>query len=884
MRLAAIVAGAMALSVWAGEQDADALIKELSGEAEAVKRTAAEWEAAHAKALDALLPQLGSQKPDVRGESQRLYEKICWRASRPSAEAERAAAVKAILSRLRPETPKAALIALLERLEDIGREESVAAIAKLLDAKEGELPSLREHARRALVTNPSPKAVDALRAALGRADSAEWRVALANALGQRRDKAAVPALIKLVKDDSQGVKLAAVEALARIGDKGAASLIAGVSKGAPPRVWRTAIASYLLLADRLVEDGDKAAALKLYQNLLEAEGHVRSAALIGVGRAGGVAELAAIFEALASNDSESRSAATMALGLLPAETVRAAATEKLKTASPELKVVLIRLLTAKGDKGVLPLLMSSAGDPAEGVRIAAYEGLATLGDESAMPTLLAALAKAQGKELEAARSAAARIPGHAATSAIVKALAGGETPFRLEVIRTLAARKDEAAIPALLAAAEDKEDAIRGEALRALAAFAGEKALPGLVGLLLKASHKDRPAAERAVVAAAGRVEDEAKRADAVLAALPKADVPARGALLRILGRLGGRAALEAVRSALKDANAEVREAALRALADWPDASVAADLLALAKAAESLPHHVLALRGLLRILALPTAPAVEERLRLLGEAMAAARRPEEKKEVLGAFGAIASPEALRQAEKFLADEALRAEAAAAAVKIAGSLIGSQPDAAKAALKKLLDSPLTDDLKRQAQDALAQIEKFEDYITAWEVSGPYTRSGKDGPALHDIPFPPEAHLAQPPAAVDKGVTWELIPPGGGEKQFLPFHMDLIKKLGQRDNAAAYLRTNLWSPEDQKARLEFGSDDGAKVWLNQALVLNVNQPRSFQPGKDVVEVALKKGWNPLLVKVWNGTGHWGMAARLRRPDGSRLDGLRAALKTE
>ncbi|MBM4030861.1 MAG: hypothetical protein FJ291_03650 [Planctomycetes bacterium] len=877
MRFAAFAVLAMASAARAGEPEADSLIKELRGEGEAVKRSAAEWEAAHAKLLDALLPQLGSEKPDVRGESQRLYEKLCWRASRPGAEAERSAAVKAILARLKPELPKPAILTLLERLENIGGEECVAAVAKFLDAKDAEPPFVREAARCALLKNPSPKAIEALRDALAQAGSPEWRAGLVNALGERRDRAAMPALIKLAADESQPVRLAAIEALARIGDKAAANILARASKGAPPRLWRAAIASYLLLADRLVEQGDKAGALKLYQNLLEAEDYVKCGALIGVGRAGGPAEMSAIFESLADRDAEIRAAAMMALELMPPEAVKAAATDKLKSAAPELKVVLLKLLAARGEKGMLPILVAAASDADEGARIAAYEGVAKLGDESVVPALVAALSKAQGKELEAVRNAAARIPGEPTTRALVKAMEGAATPLRVELLRTLAARKDAAAVPALLKAAEDKEDAVRSEAFKALGAYAGEEALPGLVGLLIKADDKDRAAAERAVIAACGRAKDEEKRADAVLATLPKAEGPARGALLRVLGKLGGKRALEAVRGGLKDANAEVKEAALRALADWPDGSVAPDLLEVAKGTESVQHHVLALRGCLRVLALPGERSADERLKLLAGAMRAARRPDEKKEALAAMGNVPSPEALKAVEPFLDDEALKAEAAVAAVKIASALTGSAPEAAKAALKKLLDAAPNDDVKKQAQEALNQLDKFEDYITAWEVSGPYTKSGKDGQGLHDVVFTPEEADA-------KGVKWEIIPPGGGERQFFPFHMDLIKKLGDKQNSVAYLRTNVFSPDDQKAQLEFGSDDGAKVWLNGAVVLNVPQPRSFAVASDKAVIALKKGWNAILVKVWNGGGHWGMAARLRRPDGSRLDGLRAALKAE
>jgi HEAT repeat protein len=867
------------LAAVAGEAKVDDLIKELEGEGEAVKRSAGEWEAAHAKILTTLLPKFGSENLDERQDAQRAYERICWRASRPGADAERAAACTAMVAALKPELPKPSLLFLLQELERIGREEAVEALARFLDSEDLEQPTIRESARRALLTNPSPKAVEALRAAVGRAEDPLWRVGLINALAARRDRASVPAFIKLAQDKGQDqvVRSAALEGLGAIGDKEAASVIAGATKGVTGRPWRVAIVSYLLLADRLVEQGDKAGALKLYSNLLEAEEYVKCGAIIGVGRAGGTNELPTIFAALGDADAEIRGAAMTALDMMPVEAVRAAIVEKAKSASPGLKAVLLKVLASKGDKSVVPTFVAFAADPDEAVRIAACEGLAALGDEAAIPPLIAALGKAKDKELQAVQSALARVPGKAATDALVKAMAGAETGLGSQILRTLAARKDPVAIPALLKFAEDKEPAIRSEAFKALGSFAGEEALEPLVGLLVKADEKDRDAAEKAIAAVCGRIQDEEKRAAPLLAAFSKSEGPVKGALLRVLGRLGGKKALEAVRAALKDANAEIKDAALRALAEWPDASVAADLLDAAKGTDNLAHHVLALRGCLRVLALPGERSADEKLKLLAGAMKAARRPDEKKEILGAMGTIVSLDALKQVEPFLADETLKAEAAIASVKIASGLAGAQPDAAKAALKKLLDAAPSDDVKRQAQEALNQLDKFEDYITAWEVAGPYTAQGKDGPALHDVAFPPEQADA-------KGVVWEVIPPGGGEKQFYPFHMDLVKKFGAKENVAAYLRTNVWSPEDQKAQLEFGSDDGAKVWLNGALVLNAGQPRSFAVAGDKVEVALKKGWNAILVKVWNGGGHWGAAARLRKADGSQLPGLRAAIKQE
>ena len=61
--------------------------------------------------------------------------------------------------------------------------------------------------------------------------------------------------------------------------------------------------------------------------------------------------------------------------------------------------------------------------------------------------------------------------------------------------------------------------------------------------------------------------------------------------------------ALDAVRAALKkeDLTAEVKDAAVRTLSEWPDAAPADDLLALVNTSSNQTHKVLALRGYIRM-------------------------------------------------------------------------------------------------------------------------------------------------------------------------------------------------------------------------------------------------------------------------------------------
>ena len=100
----------------------------------------------------------------------------------------------------------------------------------------------------------------------------------------------------------------------------------------------------------------------------------------------------------------------------------------------------------------------------------------------------------------------------------------------------------------------------------------------------------------------------------------------------------------------------------------------------------------------------------------------------------------------------------------------------------------------------------------------------------------------------------------------------------------DNRTAYLFTRLHSPEAQPVRLETGSDDGLKVWLNGEVILANNALRGCRRGADVVPANLQAGWNELLLKVTNNGGGWAACLRVRAPDGSQLEDVEAKAELE
>jgi len=704
--MAAVVLAGVPAGLCAEGPDVGELTRELTGEKPTASRTAGQLDAVYAQVLDALMPDMGSDDVGKSSGPQGTLERIAFQASRPGADADRAACAKALAARLGPDVPAPARVWVLRQIQRIGRAEVVAQVARVLRDKDA---LVRESARRALRENPSPQANDALQKALASAAPA-WRVAVINALADRRDPSNLQALLKEAQSDNDDVRSAAVVGLAKLGEKSAGGAIAAAMTTGSAAARRIATDSYLLLADALADKGDKAAALGIYKTMLPGEGHLKCAGLIGIGRAGGVAELPALFEALADRDIKVRGAGIEALTLMPGKPVADAIAAKARTAGPETKPSLLLALARRGDKGAGAIFLAAAEEADEAVKVEAVRGLGVVGGTTAVPVLLK-VAATTGTPQQAARESLQRIEAAGVDRALLAAMNEKDPAIRTEVIRALAARLVTTATPALLKAAQDTDGGVRNEALKALGAVAGTDSLPAVAALLLKAPDDgSRNEAASALARIAGREADPEKPAGPILKALASADGPAKLSLLGVAGRVGGRKLLGAVRAAVKDKDPKVQDAAVRALADWPDAAAADDLLGVAKSAPNETLQVIAIRGFIRVVRMRSDRPAADSAKMLAAGLAAAKRPEEKKQALGALGEVRDILALQAVVPCMADNALKEEAARAAVRIGRDVWSKDLDAAKAAMQKALDASKNDDTRRQAREVLDRIEQ------------------------------------------------------------------------------------------------------------------------------------------------------------------------------
>lgn len=583
-----------------------------------------------------------------------------------------------------------------------------------------------------------------------------------------------------------------------------------------------------------------------------------------------------VIDALKSNDPAMQAGAIALVRDIPGREITEALAKHLPNLPPAGQVQLLSAFADRADAAALPAVIKASDSADESVRIAALKAVGQLGDASSVSLLSGRAAQTSGEEQKAARESLYRLRGQQVDQAILAAIPSAQPDVKIELIQSVGERNIVPGIPVLLETAKDADpstplrDKVQRESFKVLKMVADAKFLPALVELLIKTkSQSVRGEAEKTVAAVAHKIEQKDRQAEAVLAALAQVvDVEARCSLLSVLGRIGDNSALPELRKVLADDDAKIQDAAIRALSDWPNPAPVDDLLKVAKTSDNQVHRILALRGFVRLLGLETGRPAEEMIELYQQAMRLAPDVPEKRKVLSGLANTKSLAALEMAATCLQDSSLQQEAEVAVVKIAEGIYGSYPEKTKEVLAKIMQTSKSDSLREQAQNVINQIGRFEDYITAWQISGPYTQQGADGTQLFDVAFAPEK---PDPSSAD----WQIMP--AGTNQDRPWLMELDRALGG-DNRAAYLRTNVWSDKSRKVLLELGSDDGIKVWLNGQIVHANNATRPASPGQDKVEVTLKQGWNPLLLKVTQGGGEWAVCARLRQLDGSKLDGLK------
>lgn len=376
---------------------------------------------------------------------------------------------------------------------------------------------------------------------------------------------------------------------------------------------------------------------------------------------------------LRDNDKDIRA---LALEQVRTGAAGAAATEafagQLPRLAPEAQVALLSALADRGDGAARSQVLETlAATKSDEVKIAATAAIGALGEPNDARLLVEILKAAPTAQHSAARRSLIRLGGEAVSPLVAAELKTSAPRLRVGLIEILAARRGVETIPEILACAVDADATVRAAAMTALGQLAGPDDVSAMVrGVLAAEPGREREAAEKSVMFVCQRIAEPDRRAEPLLAAMAELDEEDRLTLLSTLGRVGGPGALKWIEATLAEPDAKRHELGLRALCNWPDASIAPRLIELAETDESRPNRIRALRALMRVAPLTDGRSDAERLALLKRAMTMAGRDEERLLALDRARAIRTPESLRFIAPYMVQPACAEQACLSIVELA----------------------------------------------------------------------------------------------------------------------------------------------------------------------------------------------------------------------
>jgi len=548
----------------------------------------------------------------------------------------------------------------------VGSDAAIPALAKLLgDAESSHM------ARYALGRLPGPAADRALLDALAKVDDS-LKVGMIDTLGRRGCKSAVAPAVKLLAGKNETLAIAALSALSRIDSPQAVDAIAKTRKTASGKIKLAATDAYLSSAKR----GTPQQAAIIYTELLGPSQPVmcRIAALNGLASAtSGSKTTALLIGTMSDKNPMIRQVAIAALRDVKDPGATKAIANEMTKQDPQTQAVLVNVLSTRGDRSALPIVVKTATEASGPVRTAAIVGLATIGEPSTVGLLatLAVEAK-ESHDKTAAHNSLISMPAKGVNKAVAACIPRSKPPVRAELIRALGLRQASECMGAVVKSVSDSDSSVRVEAMKSLKALARPEHLPVLVKLMTTTTDdKVRAEAQTTILAATLKIKDGKNPVAALLAADKKVTRPeVKISLFRTMGMIGHDDAIGTLTAGVKNKDAGVKDAAIRAMSLWPSAAPMKTLAEVAAdKSSSQTHRILALRGYISMIDKQLSLSDDQIMGDYSKAIALASRLDEKRLVLSKLSGFRSRSALKLAESLSADKDLKRDAEGAVQRI-----------------------------------------------------------------------------------------------------------------------------------------------------------------------------------------------------------------------
>lgn len=587
----------------------------------------------------------------------------------------------------------------------IGSKAAVPALTRLLADEK-----YNHAARYALETIPDRSVESALREQLpnlqGRA-----LIGVLGSLGVRRDSKAVPLMVRFLNHADPEVVQATARALGSIATTDAVRALQAVLPTVTAANRPAVCEGLLRSAERWAAGGKLKRAITVYQALAlqpEVASQVRAAAVRGEIMARGAAAGPLIQQSLRGSDYEVFAIAVRSVLEIRKPEITRVLADALLQLTADRQLVAIPALGRLGDDCAVAVLLplTKTGDTA--LRTAAIRAAASTGKPAVVPALVQLLGDGKREIVDVAQDGLAGITDPAAAAAVVQLFQRPEAAMRVQAAELAGRRRMQSTMPMLFKAASDPVAEVRVAALKPLGELAGTADLPRLLDLMFDhGTARELELFGKAISSVSLRSGDAAAATAAILPALSRAPLAPKVELVTVLGTIGGKSALEAVWQALSDSHPAVHAAALRALADWPDASVMPVLQQFISTTKDAEDRAVAFGGFVRATRESTLSNAEK-LTAMKSAATLATQVEQKRLVLAGMGDIPTLDSFQAVVSYLGEPDLAEDASASAVRIAAKLNRAVAAEVVPGLQRVLQVAKTESVLEKARTRVQQL--------------------------------------------------------------------------------------------------------------------------------------------------------------------------------
>lgn len=533
--------------------------------------------------------------------------------------------------------------------------------------------------------------------------------------------------ISCYENGNEGVKKAALAALALGGTEGAFTVLDDAAKKASYRWEPTCSVSSLLLYARTIGLKGNTKKMESITKTIIANcnkpesNNYRLSAMAVITEVKKEAALPMLLKAINDPDIAVRGGVVRLALSLDGQEVTKKWIAKYAKASEQAKPDIVYMLGERGDALAVPLIYKAMEDKNSAISSEAVTALAKLRKGDAVDPILSWIQRCSDKEgLNSAAAALTTILNSTNIDKVAAQLKQSEGFATKTLINLISWSGEKSYFETVLPYASSSDLAVRATALKALKKLAAEKDQTILIKMIVSSVERsETEALQEALAIAANSGTSIEKRSDEILASLTRGD--SKEKLIPVLAVTGGDKALGYVLNEFENGNADLRDICFSTLSGWKDYSASEALYKIC-ASENKTFGKAAFDAYIR--QIESAPVTDDNRLLLYKKIAFyALYPDSRAVMVDNAGSIHSYPAFFFVLKYLDDEDVNvaAQAAQALSNIAlpydGGKTGLYGDIIKKGLERsleLISGPESDYDKEKIKKYIASMPQGEGF--------------------------------------------------------------------------------------------------------------------------------------------------------------------------